>query len=375
MQDSTTGRHGSYGQLALAFVNSRTPAGRQYSGQGTSRRSMDSSAFTGSRALLEHHNSQDLVGTVTPSIEQAAGFTPPSREMSGTGTPFAPNNQDPGIPNIAGATYEEDKARYQSGITVSSAQRHDQTEQETPPNWSSPAAHQQRDLARLLGQSSARLLEVPRAREDEEEEKEKEEERTRPPGPESERTVRTGEQAAFERDSSPPRDPMGQAIPHDVERAASPLTIPPESTDIPVPSQPPQRPLADGPQQTTPHTSLPYRENNPPAFKASLPQVTEDVNETSNSIFTNTQPFENSTESPRARTTFAAREGPIQRVTGGSVSRDRVGSETSDEMQRYDVSAREREEATRMRKVWEQKGYLTAPKQSPHEVRRRVKAM
>jgi hypothetical protein len=130
----------------------------------------------------------------------------------------------------------------------------------------------------------------------------------------------------------------------------------------------------------TPHTSLPYKENNPPAYKASLPQLTEDVNETSNSIFTNTKPFDNNatttTDSPRARTTFAARDGPIQRVTGGSVSRDRAGgSETSDEMQRYDVSAREREEATRMREVWEQKGHLTAPKQSPHEVRRRVKAM
>jgi hypothetical protein len=57
------------------------------------------------------------------------------------------------------------------------------------------------------------------------------------------------------------------------------------------------------------------------------------------------------------------------------MSCDRVGSETSDEMHRYDVSAREREEAARMRKVWMEKGHLTAPKGTPHEVRRRVKAM
>lgn len=381
--DSTTGRHGSsYGQLALAFVHSRAQAGRSSVSGNLHRLSVDGS-YPGSRAggaVLERENSQDLSGTSsatrTPHMDQS-DFTPPSRE-SGTGTPYAPNNQDPGIPNIE---LEDDPhaARYQSGMTVSSARRAEKRGMETPPDWSSPAAHQQRDLARLLGQSSARLLEPSGGRRDGEEEEESAQMREEGEKP----TPRPGSERTGSLDS-----PEEQSIPRQGGEGTNPSSSVPEEQPASKPS-PAERPE----NSQTPHTSLSYRETNPSTYNPSLPRLTEDANESAHSIFTNTQPFHSKTTEPstaRPRTTFAAREGPIQRVTGGSVSsvrggtgtgtdggggRERHGSETSDELQRYDVSARAREEAARMRRVWEAKGHLTAPKGSPHEVRRRVKAM
>lgn len=317
--DST--RHGSYGQLALAFVNSRTPGGRQAS--GTSRRSFDASY--GSRVPLHHHNSQDL-GVTTPTTEPAV--TPPltETETSGTATPFpgpvpAPqDNQDPGIPNIELGGYESDRARYQSGMTVSSSQRADQVEHAIPPNWASPAAHEQRDLARLLGQSKARLIEPLEV---------------------------TGEGEGEGRVNGDVRGARGSESTEAGQRPSTNVNAPQGDAEPPSPRHG-STTLPDGPTTTEPSTGI-----FPP------------------------KPLEPGTEPLRPRTTFAARDGPIQRVTAGTSTSGahRAPSDTSDDMQRYDVPAREKAEARRLRTVWEEKGHLTAPKQAPGDVRRRLKAM
>lgn len=348
--------------------------------------------------------------------------TSPPTETPEVATPSARTNQDPGIPNIDVGGYEGDSSKYQSGMTVSTSQRANQDEHEPSLDWSSPVSQQQRDLARMLGQSSAKILHRPSSPDNqveaepgspavsdiakrledlrdfggdgEGERRERSEEAgpsdassrgkssSRPGliGRDSEQTIRIDGRSIPDTNLSP----SGEAIqtipltaPHDDPSQASDPVPQANGSIPPSPKSQAQKAFVSDPSspETKHHSTMSHKESHPAAYKASLPQLLEEEgSEKAASIFTNKEPFV-SAETKREPPKDNASLKPSDQPSRFSPGRNRLNSELSEDAQRYDVGARQRAEALRLKAVWEEKGHLTAPKQSPNDVHRRLKAM
>lgn len=199
-------------------------------------------------------------------------------------------------------------------------------------------------------------------------------------GSEDEQKIRIGGQTMPDRNLSPSGEAL-QTIPLTAPLDNSPQASKGTSQNPdPVPSSPTSQPhlrtSVAGPSSDSRTQLLPHKESNPPPFKASLPLlVEEETNEAGTPIFANTRPFDTSEGLTRQRSDYTANLRPTEKPSQTVSARHRLDSEASEDARRYDVDARQRSEALRMAAVWREKGHLTAPKQPPADVHRRLKAM
>lgn len=422
----TSNRQSSYGQLASAFIHPRrSSSSRPSATAGNSRSSLGHSLLANPPTPLEDPEdqaAQDAQETNTPSH---AGLVTPHVEAPEVATPSGRENQDPQIPNIDLGGYEGDTSKYQSGMTVSISQRADQVEQEPSVNWSSPVSQQQRDLARMLGQSSAKIMHRPsspdseadtertsravsdvaqklaNSRLDGDGEAERKDalsnDTSSAASPnakgtadsgliasDAEQTMRIGGRSFPDSNLSPSGEAL-QTIPltasldglsKTIKNAIQITGMPPSSPTSQVEAKTPISGSSTSEAKSQP--SLSHRENTTTSFKASLPQlVEEDAHEPGATLFTNTEPFNASESSNPRRPAFTATATlkPADQPLRTLSARERLNSAASEDLHRYDVDARQQSEALRMKAVWAEKQHLTAPKQPPNDVHRRLKAM
>ncbi|KAJ9110428.1 hypothetical protein QFC19_001553 [Naganishia cerealis] len=393
-------------QLASAFISPRPSVHRQGAASGNLRRSSD---LGYGRNPRDNRNSQDMQGCTSVSEES------PSQLLSPTETPISTpsleHNQDPDIPNIEYAQHEKNRASYQSGMHVSS----NEMDQEKLSNWGSAAAYQQRDLARLLGQSSAKTVNrtaSPLARHSG---TETETEDGGVPAP-SEAAIQQamaglsglGDGGEWPSREDLPDTPLSIDLEHgsETDETARPeeertqnegffskeavdmtlndeaggresSSIPKPKADIAEASGDQRIPHSEG--DAAPPFEPSYRIGHIPTFTSTLSQLEEegpgemDTTTAANSdAHGDTHPIE---ISPR-KALEAAHDRAVRRVgKAHHHTRHRLDSEVSEDPVRFNVTARQQSEALRLKEVWEKNGYLIAPTQSPGDARRRLKAM
>ncbi|KAJ9116828.1 hypothetical protein QFC24_006633 [Naganishia onofrii] len=393
--------------LASAFISPRPSTSRQ-GGTSSSRLSGDP-LFSGGYSRyppLEHRSSQELQG-LTPSTGQSPSDMASPAETPRVSTPGTGRNQDPEIPNIDFAQFSKNRASYQSGMKVSSSRREDELDAEKPQTWGSDAAYQQRDLARLLGQSSAKVMKRIPSHSINHSDAETETD----DGAKSAISVATVQQGmadlsglggdgAESSKKDVPERPRSTDLEHGSESddSQSDQVIPAEggtTQEIPTSQddavqiipylEPEDRQTTSIPEPES--SVLPeseaeapfspaYRISHPPTFRATLSELQEehlgDSPARSHENPASTQP---SPKQASHRNFTAPQDRSVRRVDELRHARPRLDSEVSEDPYRIDVSARERAEALRLKEVWEQKGHLTAPKPLPGDARRRAKAM
>ncbi|KAJ9116854.1 hypothetical protein QFC22_004511 [Naganishia vaughanmartiniae] len=408
------------GNLATAFINPRPSVGRP-GGAATSRVSGDSlySELPRHPPPAAHRNSQESQ-LLTPVQSPADGASP--AETSRPATPRTGRNQDPDIPNIAYAQFSKNRASYQSGMKVSSDRREDELDAAKPQTWGSDAAYEQRDLARLLGQSSAKVMER-RSSQTKDSETESQDGRMSAPSVATAQQGMAdlsclGSQRAESTKGDVPERPRSTDLEHGSESSEweSDEAVPAEEQRVdeesfsssnnnvqtraytgsgdPPAASIPKLQTSDSQKLSQQETQLQdvsdpdispdndaatsfspaYRISHGPNDQATLLQsrILFDARETSRTEPVSVEPSPNQTS---AENSAGPHDRSIRRVGALRHPRKRLNSEMSEDPHRIDVDARQKAEALRLKHVWEQRGHLTAPKPLPGDARRRLKAI
>ncbi|KAJ9101894.1 hypothetical protein QFC21_003234 [Naganishia friedmannii] len=392
--------------LATAFISPR-PSVSMPSGTGASRRSGDSLYSGYSRyPPPEHRPSQDLPGLTTPVGQSPSDVASPA-ETSRAPTPGTGRNQDPKIPNIDYAQFSKNRASYQSGMKVSSSRREDELDAEKPQTWGSDAAYQQRDLARLLGQSSAKVMKRSPSQGTKHSDMETETEDGGMSSP-SVATVQQGmadlsglggrgaespKEAESPREDVPER-PRSTDLEHGSESSqsegdeAAPAhgegnkeaekPSSPEGAVQAIPySEPEEQQTTAIPEtNTATHFAPAYRIGQGPTLQATLPPLQEEQSGATPAPLPHDSASAKAIrKEPRPQKVARPHNRSVRRVGELRHPRTRLDSDVSEDPYRIDVTARQRAEALRLKEVWEQKGHLTAPRPLPGDARRRAKAI